>query len=94
LLAGKIVPIVAIHSLGGSRANRHHMSNPQPGAAQPTQDGDPQTTRNILEYIFALQPRKGQERLTITTIRAGDKHHPRSMILAPPNHLGVSKLQE
>ena len=24
LLAGKLVPIVAIHSLGGSRANWHH----------------------------------------------------------------------
>ena len=36
LLAGKLVPIVAIHSLGGSRANWHHMSNPQPGATQPT----------------------------------------------------------
>ena len=36
LLVGKLVPIVAIHSLGGSRANWHHMSNPQPGATQPT----------------------------------------------------------
>ena len=34
-------PHVVIHSLGGSRANRHHMPNPQPGAAQPTQDEDP-----------------------------------------------------
>ena len=40
LLAGKLAPIVAIHSLGGSRANRHHMPNPQSGAAQPTQDED------------------------------------------------------
>ena len=38
LLAGKLVPIVAIHSLGGSCANRHHTPNPQPGVAQPTQD--------------------------------------------------------
>jgi hypothetical protein len=75
LLAGKIVPVMAIHSLGGSRANRHHTSNLQPGAVQPIQDGDPQATRNILEYLLALQPRKGQERLTITTIGAGDKHH-------------------
>ena len=29
LLAGKLVPIVAIHSLGGSRANWHHTPNPQ-----------------------------------------------------------------
>ena len=41
LLVGKLVPIVAIHSLGGSRANRHHMPNPQLGAAKPTQDEDP-----------------------------------------------------
>ena len=27
LLAGKLVPIVVIHSLGGSRANRHHTPN-------------------------------------------------------------------
>jgi hypothetical protein len=38
LLAGKLVPVVAIHPLGGSRANRQHTSNPQP---QPTQDEDP-----------------------------------------------------
>ena len=41
LLAGKLVPVVAIHPLGGSHANRHHTPNPQPCAAQPTQDGDP-----------------------------------------------------
>jgi hypothetical protein len=29
LLAGKLVLIVAIHSLGGSRANWHHKPNPQ-----------------------------------------------------------------
>ena len=40
LLAGKLVLVVAIHSLGGSRANWHHTPNPQPGAAQPTQDQD------------------------------------------------------
>ena len=35
MLAGKLVLVMAIHSLGGSRANRHHMPNQQPGAAQP-----------------------------------------------------------
>ena len=54
LLASKLVPIVAIHSLGGSRANRHHTPNPQPGAAQPTQDEDPQATRNPLELPLVL----------------------------------------
>ena len=28
LLVGKLVPVVALHSLGGSRANRHHTLNP------------------------------------------------------------------
>ena len=40
-LAGKLVLVVAIHSLEGSRANRHYMPNPQSGATQPTQDKDP-----------------------------------------------------
>ena len=39
--------VVAIHPLGGSRANRHHMPNPQSGAAQPTQDEDPQAFRDL-----------------------------------------------
>jgi hypothetical protein len=51
LLSGKLVPVVAIHPLGDSRANRHHTPNPQPGAAQPTQDGDPQATSNPLELL-------------------------------------------
>jgi len=29
LLAGKLVLVVAIHSLGGSRADWHHSPNPQ-----------------------------------------------------------------
>ena len=36
LLAGKLVSVVAIHSLGGSCAYKLHMPNPQLGAAQPT----------------------------------------------------------
>jgi hypothetical protein len=54
LLAGKPIPIVAIHSLGGSRANRHHTPNLQLGASQPTQDKDPQATRNLLELPLML----------------------------------------
>ena len=54
LLTGKLVPVVAIHSLGGSRANRHHTPNPQPGATQSTQDEDSQATRNPLELPLAL----------------------------------------
>ena len=52
--AGKLVPVVAIHSLRGSRANKHHTSNPKPGAKQPTQDEDSQATRNPLELPLAL----------------------------------------
>ena len=55
LLAGKLVLVVAIHSLGGSRANSHHTPNPQPSVAQPTQDEDPQATCNPLELPLALR---------------------------------------
>jgi hypothetical protein len=55
LLAGKLVPIVAIHSLGGSRANRHHTPNQQLGAAQPTQDENPQAMRNPQELPLVLR---------------------------------------
>ena len=54
LLASKLVRVMAIHSLGGSRTNRHHMPNLQPGAAQPTQDEDPQAMHNPLELLLAL----------------------------------------
>ena len=54
LLASKLVPVVVIHSLGGSHANRHHMPNPHLGAAQPTQDEGTQVSSNPLEYLFAF----------------------------------------
>ena len=53
-LPASYVVVVAIHPLGGSRANRQHMPNPQSGAVQPTQDGDPQATSNSLKYLLAL----------------------------------------
>ena len=52
LLASKLVPVVAIHSLRSSRANRHHTPNPQPGAAQPTQDEDPRATLKALVWFW------------------------------------------
>ena len=55
LFTGKLVPIMTIHSLGSSRANRHHTPNPQVGAAQPTQDEDPHAMSNPLEYLLALR---------------------------------------
>ena len=54
MLAGKLCPCCS-DSLGGSRANRHHTPNPQSGAAQATQDGDPQAKSNPLEYLLALR---------------------------------------
>ena len=47
LLAGKLVLVVAIHSLGGSRANWHHTPNPSTGATQPTQDEAIETPQAI-----------------------------------------------
>ena len=76
MIAGKLVPVVAIHSLGGSRANRHHMPNSQPGAAQPTQDEDPQATRNPLELPFVISHGEGTRTPHNPPIGAGDKHHP------------------
>ena len=69
LLAGKLVLVVAIHPLGGSRANRHHKPNPQPGAAQSTHNGDPQATSNPLEYLLVLHRGK---------IKNPHNHHDRS----------------
>ena len=94
LLAGKLVPVVVIHSLRGSRANRHHTPNPQLGATQPTQDGDLQATSNPLEYLLALHwgkvknpsqsPRSEREIITFL----------HSMILTAPSHLGGGNHQE
>jgi hypothetical protein len=75
LLAGKLVPVMAIHSLRGSCANRHHTSNPQLGAAQPTQE-DHTSHEQSTRVLFGSLPEKGQEPLTIITIGAGDNHLP------------------
>ena len=92
LLASKLVPIVAIHPLRGSRTNRHHTPNPQPGATQPTQDGDPQATSNPLKIPFVIShTRKAQEPLTITMIGARDKHHPP---LNDPRYTKPSRLRQ
>jgi hypothetical protein len=59
LLAGKLVPVVAIHPLEGSRANRLHTPNFQSSVAQPTQDRDPQATSNPLELSFMISYGEG-----------------------------------
>jgi hypothetical protein len=76
LLAGKLVLVVAIHSLEGSRANWHHTPNPQWGVAQPTQDEDHTSHEQSTRVPFGSPLGKGQEPLTITTIGAGDNHQP------------------
>jgi hypothetical protein len=76
LLARRLVTVVVIHLLGGLRANMHHTPNPQSGAAQPTQDEDHTSHEKSTRVPFGSLPRKGQEPLTITMIRAKDKHLP------------------
>ena len=76
LLAGKLVLVVAIHSLGGSRANWHHTPKPQLGAAQPTLDEDHIRHEQSTRVYFGSPSGKGQEPLTITMIGARDNHHP------------------
>ena len=76
LLADKLLLVVAIHSLGGSRANWHHTPNPQLGATQPTQDEDHTRHEQSTRVPFGSLPGKGQEPLVITTTRAEDKHLP------------------
>ena len=55
LLADKLVLVVAIHSLGGSRANWHHIPNP-PHNQDKTRITE--ATSNPLEYLLALRQRK------------------------------------
>jgi hypothetical protein len=59
LLTGKLVLIVMIHSLGGSRTYRNHMPNPQLGAAQPTQDEDHISHERSTRVPFGSLPGKG-----------------------------------
>ena len=63
LAFGKLVPVVVIHSLGGSRANWHHMPNPLPAVGQPTQDADHTCHEQSTRVPFGSPPGKGQEPL-------------------------------
>jgi hypothetical protein len=84
LFAGKLVLIMAIYSLGGSRANWHHTPNPQPGAAQPTQDGDFRDLPRRRLKNLSQSPQSEPE--TITNLR--------STILVAPSRLGGSNHQK
>ena len=59
LFADKLVPVVVIHSLGGSWANWHHTPNPQYGAAQPTQDEDHTSHEQFTRVSFGSPLGKG-----------------------------------
>ena len=91
LLAGKLLLVVVIHSLRDSCANWHHTPNPQPGAAQPTQDEDYISHEQSTRVHFGSSPGKGQEPLTISTIRARDKHLP---LLNDPCYTKPSRWQQ
>ena len=69
-LPASYVVVVAIHPLGGSRANWHHTPISQSGVAQPPQDGDPQATSNPLEMPFVNSHGEGS--------RTPHNHHDRS----------------
>jgi hypothetical protein len=76
LLASKLVPVVVIHSLGGSRANRHHTPNLQSVPHNQHKMRITQATSNPLVYLLALHRGKVRNSLAITTIAAGDNHLP------------------
>ena len=94
MFADKLVPVVAIHSLGGSRANRHHTPKLQSGAAQPTQDEDPQATSNPLEYLLALRQGKVKNPSQSPQSESETSTFLRSTILATLSRLGGGNHQE
>ena len=93
-LPASYVLVVVIHPLRGSRANRHHTSNLQSGAAQPTQDGDPQATSNPLEYLLAFHWGKVKNPSQSPRLEPNTNTFLRSTILATPSHLGGGNHQE
>ena len=88
LLAGKLVLIVAIHSLGGSRANWHHTLNPQQGAAQPTKNEDHTSHEQFTRVPFGSPLGKGQEPLKSPRSVLETSTFLCSTILAAQSHLG------
>jgi hypothetical protein len=57
LLAGKLVLIMVIRPLEGSRANWYHTPKPQLGVTQPTQDGDHTSYEQSTRDAFRDLPR-------------------------------------
>jgi hypothetical protein len=70
------------------------MPNPQLGAAQSTQDEDPQAMSNPLEYLLALH--RGKVKNPSQSSRSEPKTSTflRLMILAAPSRLGGGNHQE
>ena len=94
LLIGKLVPIVVIHSLRGSRVNRHYTPNTQSGTVQPTQNEDPQVTSNPLEYLLGLRQGKVKNPSQSPLLEPETITFLRSTILTAPSHLGGGNHQE
>ena len=70
------------------------MPNLQSGAAQPTQDEDPQTTINPLEYLFALRWEKIKNPSQSPRSKPETNTFLRLTIFAAPSRLGGSNHQE
>ena len=88
LLAGKLVPVMVIHSLGGSCAYRHHTPNPQSGATQPTQDENYTSYEQSTRVPFGSSPGKVKNPSQSPRSELETSTFLRSTILAATSHLG------
>ena len=88
MLAGKLVLVVAIHSLGGSRANWHRVPHNQHKMRIT------QATSNSLEYLLALHREKVKNPSQSPRSELETSTFLRSMIFAAPSRLGGGKHQE
>jgi hypothetical protein len=89
LLTGKLVPVVAIHSLIGiTRLTRNRVSHNQHKMRIT------QATSNSIEYFLALRQGKVKNPSQSPRSELETSTFLHSMILAPPSHLGGSNHQE
>jgi hypothetical protein len=94
LLAGKLVPIVAIHSLGGSRANRITRLTRNRVLHNQHKMRITQATSNPLEYLLALCREKVKNPSQSPRSELETSTFLYSMILIAPSGLGGSNHQE
>ena len=92
LLAGKLLLVVAIHSLGGSRANWHHTPNPQWVPHNQHKIRITQATSNPLEYLLTF--RRGKIKNPSQSPRPETITNLHSTILVALSHLGGGNHQE